>query len=83
MKWFKYYSSIFKKAGLCKTTLAQRRGNDPYMGTTSEKYDECTNVLHTMIYFFNELIKSFYMLYFVRCRIFMSRELTIYLIVWC
>ena len=63
--------------------LAQRRGNDSYMGTRYEKYDECTNVIHTIKFYLTELTKSLYMLYFVRCRIFMSRELTIYLIVRC
>ena len=31
--------------------LAQRRGNDSYMGTRSEQYDEYTNVVHTIKFF--------------------------------
>ena len=31
--------------------LAQRRGNDSYMDTRSEKYDKGTNVVHTINFF--------------------------------
>ena len=64
------------------TPYAQCHADDSYMGTRFKMYDGCINVVHIIV-FLTEQKYSFNRLYFVRCRIFMSRDLIIFLIIRC